>query len=409
MLSKVFKAALMAVTVIAVGATSGTAAPKLEDGKTIIMGRAGSYFGQVTDNNEQAAGEDAVSYLQNSNEMNLRFITLQGAFLGYMELEARGEVSGGTMASGKNMQTIMTFIQFMPHRNFDMTFGSLADNEYSSFAVGSGLATQDGMPTYKAWAVSLYTEGDGLRFRYKNPNFRIGGSLYTMSAGSANGFGDGTASNVFAGGKLGSLEYRASVINETSMDDQSLTSDDDKKTESKSRFVGLRYNITENMSISVDNYASDIEYMKDLVNTNSSSALQFRMKKVGPGNVVVTYGKTTHENDYNPVLTGAELGAMGAGTAGTDVLMEAGKAVTMDASANSDQMPSAMVHKIEVTDTALVYEIPMSKSDSRLQVFYMSKNIKASDPATTLGGAVELGKEFERKQTMIGMGVWLNF
>jgi hypothetical protein len=57
--------------------------------------------------------------------------------------------------------------------------------------------------------------------------------------------------------------------------------------------------------------------------------------------------------------------------------------------------------KVEVTDLGLVYEIPMSKNNSRLQVYYLTKNIKASDASATVV-AYGLDDEFTRTQAQLG-------
>lgn len=386
MLRKLSKGALAAAAICLLGASS-VSALDFSSGEVQIFGRAGSYWGQVTDNNEHSATEDSVTYFQNSNEMNLRFAVMKGAFMGYTEIEARSAASTGTTAQAKDLTAVQTFISFFPSKSVDVTFGSCLDLEYSAFAVGSGLATFNEIPTYKAWGHSLYTEGDGIKFRYKHANFKTGISMYTMSAGSTNGFGDGSATNIFAGGKFGAVEFRVSSVSETGSDNPSISSDDANKTESKGTFVGLRYNFSENMSLSLDNYSSEIEYTKGMINKNSSMALQYRMKKVGPGNIVATYATSTYKNDEtNPTLGSVVYAtAMGGGT----------------------QAGYTLNQKVNTSDLGLVYEIPMSKNDSRLQVFYMTKSIKASDPLTVSGNA--LAQEFTRAQSMLGAGVWLNF
>ena len=386
MLRKFMKSALAAATICLLGVPSATALD-LSSGTMQIFGRAGSYWGQISDNNEHSSTEDSVTYMQNSNEMNLRFAVLQGAFLGYTEIEARSAATTGTAAQAKDLTAIQTAISFMPSRSFDVTFGSCLDLEYSAFAVGSGLATFNEIPTYKAWGHSLYTEGDGIKFRYKHANFKAGLSMYTMSAGSTNGFGDGTATNLFAGGRFGAIEFRASSISETGSDNPSISSDDDSKTESKSTFVGLRYHFSENMSLSLDNYSSEIEYTKGMINKDSSIALQYTMKKVGPGNIVATYATSTYKNDETDPTLGSVLYAT--------------------AMAAVAQVGYTLNQKVDITDMGLVYEIPMSKNDSRLQLFYMTKAIKASEPLSM--GGFALAEEFTRKQSMLGAGVWLNF
>jgi len=398
MLQNIVKSALMAATICLLGNPSGYAFD-LSSGDVQITGRAGSYWGQATDNNEHSTTEDAVSHFQNTNEMNLRFVTLHGAFLGYMELEARSHATTGSEAQAKNLAAVQTFISFMPSRSFDVTFGSLLDLEYSSFAVGSGLASFSAIPTYQGWETSLYTEGDGIKFRYKHPKIKAGLSLYSTSAGSTNGLGRGTATNVFAGGKYGPLEFRASSISETGSDNQTITSDDAGKTESKSTFVGARFSITPEMSISLDTYSSEIEFSKNLINKNSSMALQARVKKIGPGNIVFTYATTTHKNDSTAAASGMVFYATSAAVFDFNP--------TDTVAGTNTQFPYTFNQKVEISDLGLIYELPMADNGSRLQIFYMNKTIKASDPLML--GTYALATEFTRIQSQIGAGVWLNF
>ncbi|PCI30615.1 MAG: hypothetical protein COB67_01300 [SAR324 cluster bacterium] len=257
-----------ALTVAAVAgmSTAAMAAPN-------FSGSIKSYYGQV-----DTGAKNSSTYQKSLTEANLFITGAQGNMSYVYELEQRDNKAGAD-GGRKYITYTMDALSFQMGTNIVGVPFSLVSGTKTSSLAAYGIFS----------ALNVYNQSDGLGINYKISDAMSAGIVLFDSDASGNGSSvanaEGSATAISFNGTFGPLAVK--VLSQAGTEDN-FASSTDTTLKSAKTLIGAKFTISDQMSISLDitSKEKDNGSKKD---SAADTAIQFKMKDLGPGNLTVTY------------------------------------------------------------------------------------------------------------------------
>jgi len=334
MLKKFLKAALTACLVAGMSTAAMAWAPIGTTGLMFGASTSAS-FGQYT-----SGIKDETSYLTGLQESHFSFYATKGQWSAWGDIEyddhpqmhtsttsaaktscSGTDSTGGAISCavvvGKEVDAVNGYVNYAVSPQLSIRLGNihhLAGLHYSN----------DGeMIGYKAghagWNYSGYTEAPGLGVYYTiSPEMKLQVSLYTQYAAEMTGRGEGSATALDFDGKAGAIMYHVGYLTETKADHTVKGYSSGSNT-----FTNLGVKVPFGAMYVVFDYATAVLSYGSLTHEEkvADMGLQFGMKGIGPGELIVTYAtQTTAEPSLKDYAVTCSMAALECQDTDTSIL-----------------------------------------------------------------------------------------
>jgi hypothetical protein len=264
-----------------------------------INGFVSSAFGQYT-----TGAKDYTAHFLNTYLGVLDVNAKSDKFFGGAEIDVIGPP--GTPNTGPALAVSNIRAGWMLSDTVSLIVGEIDPGPGKGYARGAGTF----IPFMDSawWGPGEYVRAqvNGLWVNAKVSGFDIYvGLLDAARRGDAQGSGSGNA--ILAEGAIGPLGVKLAVESGT-VDDFANPNDD--ALSKSSNLLGVKYSISDMMSISLDVSARTTAVTKDVNTVEASNAIQFVGKKLGPGDLTFTYGSAktdpsdkTDKDDWTDAYT----------------------------------------------------------------------------------------------------------